>query len=125
MGDDAYRELSQWLQSPDFQCHDVRPDPLDARPTMIRRESMPLPDLSSLSFEDCAAVVKSMERIPFTGVDEVLHYSTSILIEHVWTRLLDLDTKRGTRVINSAMRAGARKRRHSNTPSSNTPQSAA
>jgi hypothetical protein len=95
----ARAKLKRMLNPPPAQ-----PDVVDFRANSL------LPDLSSLSFEDCAAVVKSMARIPFSDVDEVLHYATYTLLEHVWTRLLDLDPKRGERVINSAMKTAKRKR---------------
>jgi hypothetical protein len=83
----------------EFVCSEVRAGMSEARGARHRQpESL---DLSCISFEDCADALKALARVPFSDVDEALHYAMSALIEPLWTRLMDLDTKRGIRVIRS------------------------
>jgi hypothetical protein len=91
---------------------------LDSNVRAVRAEVnakyVAVPDISAMSFEECATALRAISRLPFSGwlVHERMGYGDILYKFHqpIWValmgRLESLDKKKARRVIESAIKSG-------------------
>jgi hypothetical protein len=102
--DPAIRKIGQLLAHIDAGVKAVSAE--------VKRPATPVavPDLSSMSFQECAVALRAVARFPFSHHDDILFPFMHALWSALFKRLVSIDKKKALRFTDSVINSAARHR---------------